>query len=232
MQAREVMSEGVLSVPYDATVLQAAEMLLNTRVSAMLVLDNQGTMVGIVSLADLIGAGRSTILGSLRELADDDRSAATHRLAESTPVAAVMTKDVIGVAEDASLLDVVELMQAHKVKRVPVMRGGKVVGIVSRVDVLKALISYAAPGNPRGPSAPATAAADNQLRDGIIAGLGAVPGLSIQRADVVVKAGVAHLWGVVPNDMTRRSAVALVQKVPGVKSVLDHMHVAAGWARR
>jgi CBS-domain-containing membrane protein len=180
----------------------------------------------------LIGTGRNSVLGSLRELADDERAAATHRLAETTSVTAIMTKEVIEVAEDASLLDVAELMQAYKVKRLPVVRGGKVVGIVSRIDVLKALTSDAAPDEVRRPSTPATDAADGRLRDAIIAAMGAVPDLPIRRADVVVKGGVAHLWGVVPNDMTRRSCVALAKKVPGVKNVLDHKHVAAGRGRR
>jgi CBS-domain-containing membrane protein len=228
MQAKEVMSEGVMSMPSDTTILQAAEMLLNTRVSAMPVLDGDGMMVGIISLSDLI---RGSALGSLNELADDARALTAHHLAGTRPVTEVMSKDVIVVTEGASLLDIAKLMETHKVKRVPVVEDGAVVGIVSQVDLLKALISFATSESPRRPSMPATDPADDRLREAIVAAIGTVPGLSIGRADVVVKGAVAHLWGVVPNDMTRRSCDALVQKVPGVKSVLNHMHISATAAR-
>jgi CBS domain-containing protein len=138
-----------------------------------------------------------------------------------------MSKDVVVVPEDASLLEIADLMQAREVKRVPVVQDRAVVGIVSQVDLLKALISFASSDSPRRPATPAADPVDARLRDAVIAALGAVPGLSLRRADVVVKGGAAHLWGVVPNDMARRNCDAIVEKVPGVKGVLNHMHVAA-----
>src|ERR1700729_1214621 len=99
MQAKEVMSEGVMSMPSNTTIVQAAEMLLNTRVSAMPVLNDEGVMVGIVSLSDLI---RGSALGSLHELADEGRAATAHHLARTRPVTEVMSKDVVVVPENAS----------------------------------------------------------------------------------------------------------------------------------
>jgi CBS-domain-containing membrane protein len=142
----------------------------------------------------------------------------------------VMSKDVVSVDETTTILDVAEVMQARQVKRVPVIRDGAVVGIISRVDLLKALISFAASHSPERPSSTATDYTDGRLRHAVVAALGASPGLSIRRADVVVRDGVAHLWGVVPNDLTRQTCDSVVQKVPGVKRVMDHMHVA-GMAR-
>ena len=224
MQAREVMSEGVMSIAADATVLQAAELLVNSRVGAMPVLDKDGTMIGIVSLADLIGAGQTPALGSSRDVTDDARAVA-HRLAMAMPVTDIMTKDVVMVADDTPLVEVARTMRAHRIKRVPVVRDGEVVGIVSRIDILKALISYGAPSDPR--PAFVTDPDDARLRDAIIAAMSAMPGHSIQNPDVVVMAAVVHLWGVAPNDMTRRNCEALAQKIPGVKHVMNHMHVPA-----
>jgi CBS-domain-containing membrane protein len=232
MLAREVMSDGVLSIQSDATVLQAAELLLNTRVSAMPVVDEKNTMVGIVSLADLIGStvgsARDANLGSLRQLADDAAASAAYNAAVTRNVVDVMSKDVAVVAETDTLLDVAEVMQARRVKRVPVVRDGAVVGIISRVDLLKALISFAASHSPERPSSTTTDTSDERLREAVVAALGAAPGLAIQRADVVVRDGVTHLWGVVASDLTRRTCDSVVQKVPGVKRVMDHMHVAGG----
>ncbi len=116
-------------------------------------------------------------------------------------------------------------MRAHKIKRVPVVRNGEVVGIVSRVDILKALISYGAPGNPR-PTFE-TDPDDARLRDAVIAAMSAVPAPAILNADVVVMAAVVHLWGIASNDMTRHNCEALARKIPGVKHVMNHMHVPA-----
>jgi CBS domain-containing protein len=229
MQAKEVMTEGVMSIAGDATVLQAAELLVNTRVSAMPVLDGAGTMIGIVSLTDLLGGGHGSVLGWLREFAADERAAASLGYIRTVPVTDVMTPNVVVVADDASLLDVAELMHIRKVKHVPVVRDGGVVGMVSRIDILKAVISHAAGDTPRSPLLPAAEPADAQLRDAIIAAMGTAPNLPIHRADVVVLAGVAHLWGVAPNEDIRRACDALVQKVPGVKVVMNHMHVPAAY---
>jgi CBS domain-containing protein len=232
MQAKEVMSEGALSIPSDATVLQAAEMLVNTRVSAMPVVDQNGAMIGILSLADVIastaGSAREAKLGSLRQLADDAVASAAYKSAITRKVVDVMSKDVAVVAETDTLLDVAEVMQARKVKRVPVVRDGAVVGIISRVDLVKALISFAASHDPERPLSPAIDYTDGRLRDAVIAVLGARPELSIRRADIVVRNGIVHLWGVVPNDLVRRTCDATVQRVPGVKQVMDHMHIASG----
>jgi CBS-domain-containing membrane protein len=230
MQAKEVMSEGALSVPSDASVLQAAEMLVNTRVSAMPVVDEKGAMIGIVSLADVIAStassARDARLGSLRQLADDAAAAAAYKSAISRKVLDVMSKDVAAVAETDTLLEVAEVMQTRKVKRVPVVRDGAVIGVISRVDLVKALISFAASHNPERPLSPATDYTDGRLRDAVIAALAAKPELSVRRADVVVRDGVVHLWGVVPSDLMRRTCDSVVQRVPGVKRVMDHMHIA------
>lgn len=133
MQAKDVMSDGVMSIGADATVLEAIGLFVKTRVSAMPVLDDSGFMGGILSEADLIGAGGF--------------DAATAAEAGARPVVDIMTKDVVTADETASLADLAGLMLKHRVKRLPILRGGSVVGIVSRVDLLKGLIAGVTPAD-------------------------------------------------------------------------------------
>jgi len=229
MRAKDVMSDGVMSVAADATVFEAAKLLVNSRVSAMPVLDDKGIMIGIVSEADLIqrtgaGAGPDRT-GLLGELAEDMASATAYVQANSRRVSDVMTKHVISVDEDPTLSDVAELMLEKGIKRVPVRRGHSVVGMVSRVDLVQALITHR-PAAEAAQSIPAPRPAANQnLRREVEQALRGRSWSLARRADVVVQDGVAHIWGVVPSDMVRRAYRVAAENVPGVKAVENHMHV-------
>ena len=136
MQAKDVMSDGVMSIAGDATVREAIELLAKTRVSAMPVLDDGGVMIGIVSEADLIAAA--------------GLDAAAVATAMSRPVVEIMTRDVVTAGEQASLAELAESMRKHRIKRVPILRGDSVVGVVSRLDLLKGLIATDAGARPAG----------------------------------------------------------------------------------
>src|SRR5579871_229381 len=124
MRARDVMSDGVLSVSADATVLDAVKLLVNCHVSALPVVDETGTMLGIVSEADLI------------RLQPGDAW-----LRRGRKVVDVMTHPVVSATEDTPLDELARLMTEHRIKRLPIVRDRSVVGIVSRVDLLRALIA-------------------------------------------------------------------------------------------
>lgn len=214
MQARDVMSDGVLSVGADASVLEAARLLVNCRVSAMPVVDGAGIMTGIVSEADLMGDAEDYIAPG------DGRPA--------RKVADVMTRDVVTASEDMPLSQIAGLMKGHNIKRIPILRNGAVVGIVSRVDILRGLISLSAGVNGSHPAF----RRDEELRREIYA---ACQGRSWSRAkqvDVVVSGGVAHLWGVAPTDLVREAYRAAAENVPGVKTVEVHMHIVPPSATR
>lgn len=226
MVARDVMSDGVMSVADDATVLEAAKLLVNAQVSAMPVVDEQGVMIGIVSEADLLERGGSAgQQGLLGQLSDGIVSAGGHVRDNSRRVTDIMTKPVICVEEDTPLTEVARLMLDTGIKRVPVRRGQSVVGMVSRIDLVRAMISERATAPPK-PSAVATPKpADEQLRREIESAVRGRSWSLAQRSDVVVQDGVAHLWGVVPNDLVRQAYCLAAEKVPGVKTVQSHMHV-------
>lgn len=228
MRAKDVMSDGVMSITDDATVYEAAVLLVNSRVSAMPVVDQKGVMVGIVSEADLIqraeiGADAETS-GLLHQLADDVRSAEAFVQANSRRVTDVMSRNVMTVEENATVGEIAYLMAKHNIKRLPVVRNRSVVGMVSRVDLLQALISRAATRAEQQP-ADKVVRPDERLKSEVE---NAVRGQSwslAHRADVVVSDGVVHLWGMVPSDMVRRAYLVAAEKVPGVRSVENHMHV-------
>lgn len=229
MRAKDVMSDGVVSLRSDATLYEAAEMLVNCRVSAMPVLDKDNFMIGIVSEADLlqrpeVGAG-PVAAGLLSQLADDAMATAVLEYAHSHNVVDVMSKNVVTADENASLAEVCELMTKHRIKRVPILREGSVVGIASRVDMLKALLS---PGRQVGlvrPPADAPSSADELLRRGVMAALEGQSWSVARHSEVVVKDGVAHLWGMVTAETMRQAYQTTAEKVPGIHSVENHMHI-------
>jgi len=226
MRAKDVMSDGVMSVDASATVFEAARLLVNTHVSAMPVVDDQGFMVGILSEADLI---KHT--GGIAPTDQSDEEGAANALADAKArrVTDVMTKDVVTAGEDATLREIADLFLKHRIKRVPILRDRSVVGIVSRIDLLQALISV-------GPQAYAHKAvsahtADEELRAAVMAALQRQNWANARRSDVVASHGVVHLWGMVADDSMRSAYVEAARNVPGVRSVENHMHVGRSPAR-
>jgi CBS domain-containing protein len=208
MRAKDVMSDGVLSISADASVLEAAKLLINCRVSAMPVVNEDGTMAGIVSEADVIGDTQDYVQAD---------GALPRRVSE------VMTRDVITAPEDAPLDQLAGLMKARNIKRIPILRDGAVVGIVSRVDVLRGLISLSRDDG----EAAAMFRRDKDLRRKVYAACQGRSWSQARQVDVVVSGGTAHLWGVAPTDLVRKAYRAAAENVPGVENVQVHMHVVA-----
>lgn len=206
MRAKDVMSDAILSVSADASVLEAAELLINCRVSAMPVVSEDGTMVGIVSEADVIGDTQDYV---------GKNGAPVRRVAE------VMTRDVITAPEDAPLDQLAGLMKSRNIKRIPILKDGAIVGIVARVDILRGLISLSGGQSEQ----PLTLERDKDLRKKVYAACQGRSWSQARQVDVVVSGGVAHLWGVAPTELVRKAYRAAAENVPGVTDVQVHMHV-------
>lgn len=220
MRASQIMTPDVLSISSDATIFEAAELLIGVGVSAMPVVDKAGKMVGIVSEADLI---RRAELGTephkswLQRVFSDDAAAAKEYVAlNARRVSDVMSRNVVSVGEDDTLGHVAETMARHKVKRVPVLRDGAIVGIVSRANLLQALISW-------DPKASRTPLSDDQIRREVESAVSRQPWTSPWPTNVVVNAGVVHLWGFVATEAARDAYRVAAENVPGVKKVKNHM---------
>ncbi|HSP95737.1 MAG TPA: CBS domain-containing protein [Candidatus Dormibacteraeota bacterium] len=146
MKARDVMTTDVASVAPDSTIHEVAMLLLDRGISAVPVVDALGAPIGMVSEGDLIDrhssereARRDWWLAMLAE-----GTALSPRFLDfikttARPVRQVMTAPVVTVSEDTPVAEIGQLLETHRIKRVPVLRGGRVVGIVSRADVLRAL---------------------------------------------------------------------------------------------
>ena len=220
MIASDVMTRNVISVPPDATIAGAAELMLERGISGLLVVDASGTLCGIVTEGDLL---RRDELGTqrrrswwLRLLASPERQAADFTRTHGRRVADVMTHDVLSVDVNAPLADIVEVMEEHRVKRVPVLEGDRVVGVVSRADLLRALAVAAREHG-------VAAADDRALRDRILETLEREPWAPKTSLNVTVVNGVVDLWGTISSNEERRAISVIAENTAGVKKVIDHL---------
>jgi len=222
MHVKQVMSRPVQTIAADASVYDAAEMLLNAGISAAPVVDPDGRLVGIVSEADLMyrselgtTPGKSWLQ---RLMADDAILAADYVRAHAHRVADVMTRNVVTVEEQTPLRDVATLMQRHRIKRIPVVRDGKVVGIVGRANLLQGLLARQA-------ASPGNVAVDEALRDAVAAELARHSWATRQPTCIVAENGVVHLWGFVDSAAVRDACRVAAENVRGVRSVVNHISV-------
>lgn len=219
MQVKDVMTRNVISVGPDETVLKAARLMLQNRISGLPVIDKDGELIGIVTEGDFLRRGE---LGTQRRrpkwlefIVGPGRLADEYVHASGRKVDEIMTTDPVSAAEDNSLEKVVEVMERRHVKRLPVVKGGRMVGIISRANLMHALASFAHDIPERVPSN------NSQIRDNILAVLDKQAWAP--RINVVVKNGVAELWGAITDDRERKAVIVAVENVAGVEHVHDHL---------
>jgi CBS domain-containing protein len=217
MRAHQIMTRSVISITPDATILEAAKTMLRHHVSGLPVVDAVGKLVGIVSEGDFI---RRSEIGTQRQrgrwltfLLGD--SVADYVREHGRKVSDVMTSEPITVTEDATLEDIVNAMETNDVKRLPVMRGENLVGIVSRANLLQAVASLAR-------EIPDPTADDDHIRRRIIQAL-EKNDWSPFGLNVIVRDGIVHLSGFIIEEQSRQAAMVAVRNVAGVKQVHDHL---------
>lgn len=221
MLAKDVMTAPVLAVRPDTTVQDIAALLLECRISAVPVVDEGGQVQGIVSEGDLINradAGtRHRRSWWLEMLEGSEERSREYLRAHGRRAEDVMTRDVISTTEDAPLPQIAALLEKHHVKRLPVLRNGKLVGIVSRANLLQGFAL----------SEPiwAMLAEDREIRDALNRALNEA-GLPMHQVNVMVNNGVVRLWGWIDAEVQRRAARAAAEATPGVKRLEDHLVVS------
>jgi CBS domain-containing protein len=220
MKAEDVMTREVISIDPDATVLQAARLMLQHRISGLPVIDAQGQLVGVLSEGDFLRR-RETNTEKRRSrwlefLMGPGRIAAEYTHSHGCKVSEAMTRDPQTVAETASLEDIVELMEKHRIKRVPVLCGDEVVGIVTRSNLMRAMVSVAR-------AVPPTAADDTAIREHLMQEIQKEEWAPSATVDVVVRDGIVELWGVIIDERQREALKVAAENVPGVKAVKDHL---------
>jgi CBS domain-containing protein len=219
MKVSDVMTHRVISVSSNADIRHAVESMLKHRISGLPVIDD-GKLVGIVSEADFL---RRAETGTERKLSPwydalfgPDESAAAFVRAHGLKVHDVMTRDPITVTEDAPLHEVVNLMERHRIKRLPVVRAGKVIGMVTRANLLRALASIHR-------ASPKSVASDADIRKRILSAMAKETWSAGALVEVTVHDGVVDLWGAVIDAAQHDALKVLVQATPGVKRVEDHV---------
>jgi CBS domain-containing protein len=209
MRAADVMTLEPVSISPDASILEAIRVILQRKFSGLPVVDSNGSLVGIVTEGDLLRRTETGALIGFGRLASEDVHASGRRVRE------VMSPKVHTITEDTPLEEVVQLMERHQIKRLPVVRDGKLVGIVSRANLLRALASVVSETKPAGD--------DLSIRTRIYAELRKQPWVPINLLDIVVRNGVVHLWGVLLDERQREAIYVVLENTSGVKTIEDHL---------
>jgi CBS domain-containing protein len=212
------MTRNVISVAPEQSVLEAARLMLDNRISGLPVLDTGGKLIGIVTEGDFLRRGE---LGTQRQrpkwlefLIGPGRLADEYVHCTGRKVEEVMTPDPCTVTEDDTLETVVELMERRHVKRLPVLRDGCPVGIVSRANLMDALTEFVRASHGPAPD-------DGTIRDHILTAL--ADARWAPNIQVTVNNGVVQLSGIIMDERERRGVIVAAENVAGVKAVHDHL---------
>jgi len=219
MRAKDIMTTQVVTATAETPVTAVAALLLQHHISGVPVVDSGGRVVGMVGESDLLhriaaqGKSHRSWWRALFLGPEDDPAefVKVHGMRAEN----VMTRDVITVSEDSSVEEIARILEERQVRRVPVVREGKLVGLVSRADLLRILLAAS-------PQAEPPSMDDRALRERIAASLAEHHWVHITQLNLVVTSGVVHLFGLIGT--TDRDALrVLIEAIPGVKAVEDHL---------
>ena len=219
MNASDVMTRNVVSISTDATVLQAARMMLEHHISGLPVVSND-KLVGIVSEGDFLRRQETQTQRRrsrwLEFLMGPGRMAEEYTRTHGSKVSEVMTTALQTVEENTSLEDIVKLMERHRIKRVPVLRAGKMVGIITRANLMHAMVGLARGAKP-------IKASDAAIREQLMKVMQEQTWAPTAMVDVQVHDGVVELWGTIVDERQRDALKVAAENIPGVGAVKDHM---------
>jgi CBS domain-containing protein len=220
MKVRDIMTRGVITVPPEMSVRKAAKLMLQYELSGFPVVEPGRGLVGMITEGDLVrrvetGTDRSASAG-LALFVCPGRLAEEYARAHGRAVGEVMTRHVISIGEDASLEDAVRLMEAHHVKRLPVLRNGGVVGMISRGTLLHAFVAST-------PEQPPEKASDDEIRKRLAAELSHLCWLERGSVWAEVEHGVVNLSGTIGDERERLALRVLAENIPGVTQVHEHL---------
>lgn len=220
MRAIDVMVRDVVTVHPDTDVADAIKLLSEHDVSALPVLDAAANLVGMLSEADLIHRveigtekhrpwWQEAVTGASTLAADFAKS-------HGKKVDEIMTTGAISVSEETPLSEIAALFERKRIKRVPVVKDGKLVGIVSRSNLIQALASVVGRMDQHDET-------DRQIRLEVLSRLKDQPWTDFGDRNITVGNRVVHLWGLVGSEAERKALLALAEGVPGVSRVSDEM---------
>lgn len=226
MKAKDVMTTSVVTVRPDTDVREIARRLIERNISAVPVVDAEGRVMGIVSEGDLMRRPESETERRsswwLRLLAGSEEQAQRYVKSHGLTAGDVMTQGVVTASEEASVDELATLLEKRRIKRVPIVRDGRIVGIVSRANLLHGLIASTATVSPSASDDEVKKALDNALKEA---------GVRAAFLNIVVWGGIVHLWGMVESQEEKRAAHLAAERITGVKRVLDETTVISAALR-
>jgi CBS domain-containing protein len=223
MRAIDVMVRDVVTVHPDTEIAEAVKLLAEHDVSALPVVDGEGKLLGILSEADLMH--RVEIGTEKRRPWWQEAVTGAGTLAEEfakshgKKVGEIMTPEVVAVSEETPLSDIATLFERKRIKRVPVTKDGKLVGVVSRSNLIQALASVVGRMDEHDET-------DRQIRLDLLSRLKEQSWTDFGSRNITVSGRVVHLWGLVGSPAERKALLALAEGVPGVSRVSDEMIAA------
>jgi CBS domain-containing protein len=219
MRARDIMTTNVVTVSPETDIAEAVRLMLERQISGVPVIDASGRLAGILTEGDLMRraelvTGRQSWW--INPTSSPEQEAKAYVKAHGLKVKDVMTKEVVTINEQEPLDRIAMVFEERGIKRTPVMRSGKVVGIVSRANLLRSLatkrISDAAPS-------------DSQIRSAILTTAMEDAAIRVVLVDVTVEDGVVHLWGNTASEAEREAIRVVAENTKGVREVQNHIRV-------
>lgn len=220
MKVSDVMTRAPVTTSPDASLEDAVNLMVRMRVSGLPVVDAKGAVVGILTEGDLLRrvelgtAGQRA--GWLSSFLAPGRAAHDYVRTHGRRVGEIMTRGVVSISADAPLSEVVALMETQQVKRLPVLQKGRLIGIVSRADLLRALAQLL-------PDRRVVATSDLELRKRVLAEIGKHRWAPRANIDATVENGVVELRGAVTDDQERLGLRVIAENTPGVRGVHDRL---------
>ena len=226
MRAHQIMTRNVITVSPETSIVDAANIMLRNHISGLPVLGPSGNLVGIVSESDFL---RRSEIGTQRKrsrwlqfFASPGRLAEEFVTERGRTVGDVMSCNPVTAEEGTTLDELVALMERHDIKRLPVLSHGRLVGLVTRSNVLQAVARMAK-------EVPDPTADDDHIRMRLLRVYDAADWRPIG-LQVTVRNGVVHLHGLIVDDRARRAAVVAAENTEGVREVHDHICLVDNWS--
>lgn len=222
MHAAEIMTPNVITVTPQTEVREIVELMIKNRISALPVVDGENRVIGMVSEGDLMRRVENQTDRRdswwLTALFSASNDAASYIKSRGRRAEDVMTRDVLTITEDTPLYKIAQLLEKNHIKRVPVVSNGKLVGIVSRSNLLQGFSTME--------TVASGSADDRSIRDKIVNEMNDRLGITGNTTNVVVVDGVVTLWGLVESDVERRAATVAAENTAGVKEVRNNLGVS------
>ena len=219
MKVSDIMTRRVISVSPEATILDVARLMLKNRIAGLPVIDNSGKLVGIISEGDLLRRPETGTEHRRSPWFDaffgPSESANDYVRSHGVKVQEVMTSKPVTIGVGTSLRQAVHLMETHDIKRLPVLRRGKVIGIITRANLLRALASVHR-------AIPKSSKSDTAIRNRILAEIKKASWTAGSLVDVAVHHGTVDLWGSISDVSQGKALKVLAESVPGVRGVQEH----------